>query len=84
MSFIRTKYIKGIPYLYEVESVRIGGKVVQKHIRYIGAAGGARQELGTTTSVQLGTTTSVQLGTTQGMARRLFSKVKGAFRRRGK
>jgi len=36
MSYIRRRRRKGKVYLEEVESKRIGGKVVQKHIRYIG------------------------------------------------
>ena len=36
MSFIRKRKRNGKVYLEEVESVRIDGKVVQKHIRYIG------------------------------------------------
>ena len=36
MSFIRRKKQNGQVYLSEVENVRINGKVVQKHIRYIG------------------------------------------------
>lgn len=36
MSYIRHKTIKGHNYYYEVESVRKGNKVVQKHVRYIG------------------------------------------------
>jgi len=36
MSFIRKRKRNGNIYLEEVESVRVNGKVVQKHIRYIG------------------------------------------------
>ncbi len=36
MSFIRKRKRNGKVYLEEVESKRIDGKVVQKHIRYIG------------------------------------------------
>lgn len=44
MAFVRTKYIKGNPYLYLQESERDGDQVISKHIRYIG-----KGELGTTT-----------------------------------
>lgn len=36
MSFIRHIRIRGKTYLAEVENVRVNGKVVQRHIRYIG------------------------------------------------
>jgi transposase len=36
MSFIKRKKKKGQIYLSEVENIRIGGKVVQRHLRYIG------------------------------------------------
>jgi hypothetical protein len=36
MSYIRIKWIKGHPYLYEQASYRVGAKVKTKHIRYIG------------------------------------------------
>lgn len=36
MSYIRTKNINNNLYYYEVASVRIGKKVQQKHVRYIG------------------------------------------------
>ena len=36
MSFIRRRKRKGHVYLEEVENVRVAGKVVQKHIRYVG------------------------------------------------
>jgi len=36
MSFIRKRKRNGKIYLEEVESVRVNGKVIQKHIRYIG------------------------------------------------
>lgn len=36
MSYIRKRKRNGRIYLEEVESVRIDGKVVQKHIKYIG------------------------------------------------
>ncbi len=36
MSYIRKRKKNGRIYLEEVKSVRVGGKVVQKHIRYIG------------------------------------------------
>lgn len=42
MTYIRTKEIppgSGNFYDYEVESVREGGKVRQKHVRYLGKAG---------------------------------------------
>ncbi len=53
MSFIRAKEIppgSGNWYDYEVENHREGDKVVQKHIRYIGRAGGSGRGLGTTLS----------------------------------
>lgn len=54
MGFIREKEIppgSGNRYLYEVENHRVGQKVVQKHIRYIGrSGGGAGRALGTTPS----------------------------------
>ena len=43
MSFIRAKEIppgSGNWYDYEVETVREGGKVIQRHIRYIGKSSG--------------------------------------------
>ena len=36
MSFIKREKRNGKIYLSEVENIRIGGKVVQRHIRYIG------------------------------------------------
>lgn len=42
MSFIRAKEIpphSGNWYDYEVETIHKGGKVIQKHIRYIGKSG---------------------------------------------
>lgn len=39
MSYIRIKWIKGHPYLYEQQSYRVGSKVKTKHIRYIGKFG---------------------------------------------
>jgi len=36
MSYIRAKIINGRSYLYLVESKREGGRVVQKHIKYLG------------------------------------------------
>lgn len=42
MSFVRTKEIpprSGNFYDYEVETLHIGGKVIQKHIRYLGKSG---------------------------------------------
>lgn len=80
MGFIRAKEIppgSGNWYDYEVENHREGDKVVQKHIRYIGRAGGSGGRLGTTLSVPaksvtvtpqtepkpvLGTTREPQLG----------------------
>lgn len=55
MSFVREKEIppgSGNKYLYEVKNYRDGGKVVQKHIRYIGRAGGSGGGLGTTSRTQ--------------------------------
>tara|TARA_Y100000310_G_scaffold345549_1_gene466391 strand:- start:11904 stop:12077 length:174 start_codon:yes stop_codon:yes gene_type:complete len=40
MAFIRTKTIKGRKYFYLVENKRIGKKVVQKVLRYLGSAEG--------------------------------------------
>lgn len=37
MSFIRIKKIKGYEYKYEVENFRVGGKVRQRIIRYLGS-----------------------------------------------
>lgn len=39
MAYIRVKWIKGNPYLYEQESYRVGKKVKTRHIRYIGKFG---------------------------------------------
>jgi hypothetical protein len=36
VSFIKRKKRNGRIYLSEVENIRIGGKVVQRHLRYIG------------------------------------------------
>lgn len=36
MSFIRSKRINGGIYYYLVESKRINGKVIQRHIKYLG------------------------------------------------
>ncbi|QRF74669.1 hypothetical protein Thermo_01281 [Thermoplasmatales archaeon] len=36
MSFIRAKKVGGKIYYSEVENVRVNGKVVQRHLRYIG------------------------------------------------
>jgi hypothetical protein len=36
MSFIRRIKRGASIYLAEVENVRVGGKVIQKHIRYVG------------------------------------------------
>ncbi len=38
MAFIRTKTIKGRKYYYLVENRRVGKKVVQKVLRYLGSA----------------------------------------------
>ncbi|MDP7324083.1 MAG: hypothetical protein QF632_04975 [Candidatus Woesearchaeota archaeon] len=38
MAFIRTKTIKGRRYFYLVENKRVGKKVVQKVLRYLGSA----------------------------------------------
>jgi len=35
--FVRVKYIHGRPYYYLVKSIRVGGKVKQKVIRYLGS-----------------------------------------------
>ena len=34
--FVRVKYIHGRPYYYLVKSIRVGGKVKQKVIQYLG------------------------------------------------
>ena len=39
MSYLRIKWIKGHPYLYEQASYREGDKVRTKHIRYVGKYG---------------------------------------------
>ncbi len=39
MSYLRVKWIKGHPYLYEQASYRVGDKVKTKHIRYVGNFG---------------------------------------------
>ncbi|MBI3588534.1 hypothetical protein HY995_05800 [Candidatus Micrarchaeota archaeon] len=39
MAFTRIKRIKGIPYAYRVESKRVGGKVVQRVLAYLGRVG---------------------------------------------
>lgn len=36
MAFVRRKLVKGIPYLYLVENKRVGGKVRQTILRYLG------------------------------------------------
>ena len=36
MSFIRGKKVDGNVYYYEIENKRVGGKVVQEYIRYVG------------------------------------------------
>ena len=38
MAFVRSKKIKGNKYYYLVESKRIGSRVVQKVVRYLGAS----------------------------------------------
>lgn len=38
MAFIRTKRVKGILYRYRVESRRVGGKVCQRVLEYLGRA----------------------------------------------
>tara|TARA_Y100000310_G_scaffold345343_1_gene463962 strand:+ start:11789 stop:11974 length:186 start_codon:yes stop_codon:yes gene_type:complete len=38
VAFIRTKTIKGRKYYYLVENRRVGKKVVQKVLRYLGSA----------------------------------------------
>ncbi len=38
MAFIRTKKIKGHKYYYLVESKRVGGSVVQRVLKYLGAS----------------------------------------------
>lgn len=38
MAFIRTKRVKGILYRYRVESARVGGKVQQRVLEYLGRA----------------------------------------------
>lgn len=56
MSFVRKKEIppgSGKYYLYEVENQREGDRVIQKHIRYVGPAGGVGGSSG-----RLGTTIS--------------------------
>ena len=39
MAFIRSKKVKGYEYFYLVESVRIGRKVTQKIVKYLGKSG---------------------------------------------
>ena len=36
MSFVRAKNIRGRAYNYLVETERINGKVVQRHLKYLG------------------------------------------------
>lgn len=36
MSFIRTKKVYGNEYQYLVETKRVNGKVIQKHLQYLG------------------------------------------------
>ena len=50
MSFIRKIKVKGRVYLAEVESKKINGKVVQRHIRYIGKEVDGRTILSTSMS----------------------------------
>lgn len=50
MSFIRKIRVKGRVYLAEVESKKINGKVVQRHIRYIGKEVDGRTILSTSMS----------------------------------
>lgn len=50
MSFIRKMRVKGRVYLAEVESKKINGKVVQRHIRYIGKEVDGRTILSTSMS----------------------------------
>ncbi len=38
MAFLRTKTIKGRKYYYLVENRRVGKKVIQKVLRYLGTA----------------------------------------------
>ena len=38
MAFVRTKKIKGNKYYYLVESRRVGGAVVQRVLKYLGAS----------------------------------------------
>lgn len=48
MSFVRSKEIpprSGNWYDYEVETVHIGGKTIQKHIQYLGKKGGKHKPL---------------------------------------
>ncbi|MAH50103.1 hypothetical protein CMI37_30060 [Candidatus Pacearchaeota archaeon] len=59
MSYVRTKIIKGRPYRYLQESYRSGGKVMTRHLGYLGAGtvgggsvGGGGKKLGTTTQTQ--------------------------------
>lgn len=50
MSYVRAKYINGYgPYYYEVETEKVDGRTVQKHVRYLGKNKPAgKGELGTT------------------------------------
>lgn len=50
MSFIRKIRVRGRVYLAEVENVRVDGKVVQRHIRYVGRAADGSKKLTTTLS----------------------------------
>ena len=88
MSFIRTKEIpvgSGNYYEYEVENIRIGSKVKQKHIRYIGKLGTTQLNISSSHSPKLGTTqnqinTSLELVTTQknDSRKKLITKIKKA------
>lgn len=42
MSFVRSKKVKGIPYLYRVESYREAGRVRQRVLAYLGKADDVR------------------------------------------
>ena len=45
MAYLRTKSIGGHTYYYLVEGRRVGNKVVQRHVRYIGSALVVRRKL---------------------------------------
>ena len=67
MSFVRAKQIPprtGHWYDYEVETIHKGGKVIQKHIRYIGRSdrsGGSRYGLSGSSSIAIEPTASPQV-----------------------